>query len=631
MCGIAGIYDQSGAPVSEALLRQMTDAMQHRGPDGAGYMLHGSVGLGHRRLSIIDIDGGAQPMGNEDGSIQVVFNGEIYNFIELRKELVACGHVFKTRSDTEVIVHAYEQWGLQFADRLNGMFAFALYDSNARKLVLARDHLGIKPLYFTTVKSQFLFASEIKSLMRHPAFNRELDREALAELFTFRYVPSPKSLVKGIFKLPPGHLMTITHDRVSVQRFWNQVPIPRQASNEKAIIEEYQHLLDDALSLQLRSDVPLGLFLSSGIDSGVLLALMSQKSERPIEAFTVDFENGQKTNESTDAAVMAKRHGAHHHCITVSANDYATYFERYMGDIEEPVGHEAAPAFYFLAKLAGSRVKVALTGQGADEPWAGYARYVGVKLSKLYSSLPLAMTQLLSQVVTRLPLPSERLKRGVVALPERDLLTRFVKIYSFFSAEMKAQLYNDALRHEAMASPYAVPEALRRLQKDVAHLDALSQILYIDTRTSLPDDLLMVGDKTSMANSLEVRVPFLDKRLVELIESLPPHLKLRGITGKYLHKKALLKWLPQQEVYRKKKGFANPINKWMKGPLRPLVDDCLLSHDSVIASYFNRDYVRRILEADRQGHADYTRQIYLLLSLELWHRTFFKSQTVERA
>jgi asparagine synthase (glutamine-hydrolysing) len=631
MCGIAGIYDQTGAPVNESLLRRMTDTMQHRGPDGVGTFIRNNVGLGHRRLSIIDIGGGAQPMGNEDDSIQVVFNGEIYNYIELRNDLLSYGHIFKTQSDTEVIVHAYEQWGLQFADRLNGMFSFAIYDANTQKLILARDHLGIKPLYFTTIRSQFLFASEIKSLMQHPEFQRELDREALTELFTFRYVPSPKSLVKGVFKLPPGHFMTIRHDQVAVQRFWNQIPSPRRFTSEEAVIEEYQHLLDNALGLQLRSDVPLGLFLSSGIDSGVLMALMSQKSDRPIEAFTVDFEDGQGTNEATDAAVMAKRHGANHHCITVSSSEYEKYFERYMGDIEEPVGHEAAPAFYFLAKLASSRVKVALTGQGADEPWAGYARYVGVKLSKLYSSLPLAMTQMFSNVVSRLPLPSERLKRGVVALPERDVLTRFIKIYSFFSAEMKAQLYNDALRGEALASPYAAPESLKRLQKDVAHLDPLSQILYIDTRTSLPDDLLMVGDKTSMANSLEVRVPFLDRRLVELIETLPPELKLRGITGKYLHKKALLKWLPHQEVYRQKKGFANPINKWMKGPLRKLVDDCLLSRDSMLASYFNQDYIKRILEADRQGRADHTRQIYLLLSLELWHRTFFKAQPAGHA
>jgi asparagine synthase (glutamine-hydrolysing) len=603
----------------------MTNAMHHRGPDGAGILIDKEVGFGHRRLSIIDIDGGSQPIANEDGTVHVVFNGEIYNYIELRDELAARGHVFKTRSDTEVIVHAYEEWGLEFADRLNGMFACAVLDGRTRNIVLARDHLGIKPLYFTSIGSQFIFASEIKALMQHPKFQRELDRDALSELFTFRYVPSPKSLIKDVFKVPPGHLMCVSQDRVAVRRFWNHIPKVRDRINEAALIEEYQYLLNDALKLQLRSDVPLGLFLSSGVDSGALMALMSLNSERPIEAFTIDFEDGQTTNEATDAAVVAKRYGANHHCLTIKPQEYVKYFERYMADIEEPVGHEAAPAFYFLSKLASTRVKVALTGQGADEPWAGYGRYVGVKLSRLYSCLPTSLTQLVSNTVNKLPLFNERLRRGVVALPERDPLTRFIKIYSFFSAEMKSQLYNDALRNEVMSFLHPAPDGLRRLQRDVAHLDILSQILYIDTRTNLPDDLLMVGDKTSMANSIEVRVPFLDRRLVEFIESLPSNLKLKGFTGKYLHKKALLKWLPRRDVYRPKKGFSNPINKWMKGPMRALVDDCLLSRDSMIASYFNQDYIRRILTLDREGHADNTRHIYLLLSLELWHRTFLKT------
>ena len=602
----------------------MTDSIGHRGPDGVGYFVHNEVGLGHRRLSIIDVEGGAQPIGNEDGTVQVVFNGEIYNFIELRKELLSFGHVFKTRSDTEVIVHAYEQWGMDFVNRLNGMFAFALFDLANKKLLLARDHLGIKPLYYTTVGSQFLFASEIKSLMQHPKFRREVDREALAQLFTFRYVPSPKSLMKDVFKLPPGHLMVVSRRGVEVHRFWTQVPCLRVGAKEGDLIEEYQELLEDVVRMQLRSDVPLGLFLSSGIDSGVLLALMSSRSERPVEAFTIDFEDGQETNESSDAARVARRFGANHHCMHVTSDDYASYFDRYMRDIEEPVGHEAAPAFYFLSKLASGNVKVALTGQGADEPWAGYGRYVGVKLSTMYSRLPTALTQALAAIILRMPLPSERLKRGVVALGERDLLTRFVKIYSFFSGEMKAQLYKDALRSDLLAAPNAPADAIRHLQQQVAHLDPLSQILYIDTRTNLPDDLLMVGDKTSMANSIEVRVPFLDRRLVEFIESLPPGLKLRGMTGKYLHKKALLKWLPNEDVYRPKKGFANPIAKWLRTSMRPLIEDCLLSRDSMIASYFDQAFIRRIVDADRQGRENFTRQIYLLLSLELWHRSFLR-------
>ena len=624
MCGISGIFDRSGACADQALLERMTEALRHRGPDGVGHFIHGQVALGHRRLSILDVEGGAQPISNEDGNVQVVFNGEIYNFIELRKELAALGHVFKTRSDTEVIVHAYEQWGAELVDRLNGMFAFALFDVAAGALLLARDHLGVKPLYYTVIGSQFLFASEIKALMQHPGFRREVDRQALAELFTFRYVPSPKTLIQGVFKLPPGHLMRVSSNEASVHRFWNRLPASRAGASQADLIDEYQGLLDDTVRLQLRSDVPLGLFLSSGVDSGVLLSLMSTRSAGPVEAFTIDFEDGHATNESTDAARVARRHGALHHCLRVTAGDYAHYFERYMHDVEEPVGHEAAPAFYFLSKLAGSRVKVALTGQGADEPWAGYGRYVGVKLSLWYSRLPEALKRTIALLVARMPLPSETLKRGVASLGERDLLMRFVKIYSFFSADMKTQLYRDGLRSDMLALPHAPADAIRHLQQDVAHLDPLSQMLYIDTRSNLPDDLLMVGDKTSMANSLEVRVPFLDRRLVEFIESVPSHLKLRGLTGKYLHKKALLKWLPREDVYRKKKGFANPISQWLRSSMRPLVDDCLLSRDSMIATHFDQGYIRRILEQDRQGRENFTRQIYLLLSLELWHRSFMR-------
>jgi asparagine synthase (glutamine-hydrolysing) len=622
MCGISGVFDQSGNAIDREVLQRMTSAMGHRGPDGVGHFVDHEAGLGHRRLSIIDIEGGAQPISNEDDSLQLVFNGEIYNFVELHAELVKLGHRFKTRTDTEVIVHAYEEWGAECLSRLNGMFAIAIWDTRRRSLFLARDHLGIKPLYYTMIGTQLVFASEIKSLMQHPRFSREVDMHSLSELFTFRCVPSPKTLIKGVFKLPPGHLMEVTRVASRVRRFWTHVPHPAIPPSEGQLIDRYQTLLEDAVRLQMRSDVPVGLFLSSGIDSGVLLALMSQHAAGPVQAFTVDFEQGQETNEAIDAAKVARRYGADHHRLNVTSADYATYFDRYMLDIEEPVAHEAAPAFYFVSKLASRHVKVALTGQGADEPWAGYHRYRGVKLSTLYSRLPRALTQQIAKTVGGVPLPMERLKRGVAALGERDLLTRFIKIYSFFSPEMKHGLYKGVLKDMFDTDPYSAKASISHLQHDVRHLDPLSQMLYIDTRTSLPDDLLMVGDKTSMANSIEVRVPFLDRRLVEFIESLPANLKLKGMTGKYLHKKALLKWLPHKDVYRKKKGFDNPIAHWMRTDMRPLVDDCLLSQNSMIARYFDQQYIRKILELDRQGKENFTRQIYLMLSLELWHRAF---------
>jgi asparagine synthase (glutamine-hydrolysing) len=622
MCGFCGIFDRSGDPIDKVTLERMTTVLKHRGPDGDGHFWDREIALGHRRLSIIDVEGGAQPIGNEDGSLQVVFNGEIYNFVELRKELEGDGHTFKTRSDTEVIVHAYEQWGTDCVNRFNGMFAFAIWDKHKRELFVARDHLGIKPLYYTLIGDRLAFASEIKALLQVPGCPREIDLDALADLFTFRYVPSPKTLFRGIFKLPPGYLMRATKNEIEIRRFWSWVPRLITNWREEELIEEYQSLLEDAVRLQLRSDVPLGLFLSSGVDSGVLLAIMSNYSARPVQTFTIGFEEGAKTNEVEDAGETARRFGADHYSTMLSYKDYASYFERYMSDLEEPVADEPAPAFYFLAKITRERVKVALTGQGADEPWAGYDRYLGVKLSTYYSRLPRLITDSFAPVIAKIPGRMERMKRGIESLGEPDILTRFAKIYSFFSADMKAQLFKGLLKERFEAAPYGAMETLRRLQADVQHLDPLSQMLYIDTRANLPDDLLMVADKTSMANSLEVRVPFLDHRLVEFVESLPPSLKLKGMTGKYLLKKALTKWLPPETIYRKKKGFAHPIADWLRTSMRPLVEDCLLSNKSSLSRYFDQDYMRQLYKRHREGKEPYMRHIYLLVSLELWHRTF---------
>ena len=625
MCGICGIFNFNGAPIDKELLGAMTSTMRHRGPDGSGTYVAQGIGLGHRRLSIIDLEGGNQPIGNEDGGLQVVFNGEIYNFVELRKELETHGHVFKTHSDTEVIVHAYEQWGKGCVRRFNGMFAFALWDSQQRQLFLARDHLGIKPLYYIDLSSRVLFASEIKALLQDPDCHREVDVEALAELFTFRYVPSPKTLFKSIRKVPPGHWMTLSPRGIEVERFWDWIPRLREEYNEATLIEEYQALLEDAVRLQLRSDVPLGLFLSSGIDSGALLAIMSKYSSGPVQTFTIGFEGGEKTNEIDGACSLAKMFGADHHFMMVKPEDYMKYYENYLWDIEEPLGNESAAAFYFVSKITRKKVKVALTGQGADEPWAGYDRHFGVKLSALYGRMPSMVTNAFATLVTKMPGRFERLKRGVISLNEPDMLTRFAKIYSFFSADMKQQLFKGPLRVQIVDDENRAKEALRRLQTDVQHLDPVTQMLYIDTRANLPDDLLMVGDKTSMANSLEARVPFLDVRLIEFIESLPPHLKLKGFTGKYLHKKALGKWLPKEVINRKKKGFANPVDQWFRTRMRPFVEECLLAPDAAVGIYFDQNYIRDMLKWDREGKDQLRRHLYLLVSFELWHRTFIRN------
>ncbi len=622
MCGICGVFDFNGAPIHPELVRQMSAALAHRGPDGDGHYISGEIGLGHRRLSIIDLSGGAQPIANEDHTLQIVFNGEIYNYIELREDLLKRGHLFRTDSDTEVILHAYEEWQFECLSRFNGIFAFAIWDSQHKRLFIARDHLGVKPLYYTLPGDQFLFGSEIKALLVHRECPREVDIQALSELFTLRYVPSPRTLFLGIHKLPPGHMMVVSRYGVDVRRYWKWTPRIREVSDELTLIETYQDLIEDAVRLQMRSDVPVGLFLSSGIDSGALLALMNRHASGPVHTFTIGFEDGERSNETDDARTIARKFGADHTEMIVTPKDYINYYQRYLWDLEEPVGNETAAAFHFVSWIASQKVKVVLTGQGADEPWAGYPRYVGARLSGMYSRIPSMITSNIVRPLVTCLAKDERLRRGVASLAERDMLTRLVKVYSFYSDQMKSRLFQPWIREIISVDGCEARKSLERLHDDVAEFDPVTQMTYIDTRANLPDDLLMVGDKTSMAHSLEARVPFLDYRIIEFAESLPPQFKLRNLKGKYLHKKAIEKWLPLEIVYRKKKGFANPINQWLRTQMSEFVGECLLSGDSAVGRYFDRDYIRRLVKDHENGVQNHLRHIYLLISFELWHRQF---------
>lgn len=625
MCGICGIFDAGGHPVDREQIERMSSAIRHRGPDGSGSYVSGEIGLGHRRLSIIDPDGGSQPIANEDGGLHVIFNGEIYNFVELREELQKKGHIFKTRSDTEVILHGYEEWGLGCVNRFNGIFAFALWDGNSRKLVLARDHLGVKPLYYTIVGHRFLFASEIKALLADPACPREVDLPSLGQLFTLRYVPSPDTMFQGIKKLPPAHWMVVSSRGVESRSYWDWKPEIRRDTDEQTLIEQYRALVEDAVRLQMRSDVPVGLFLSSGIDSGALLALMSTSARGPVHTFTIGFESGEKTNETDDARRMAARFGADHSEMIVAPGDYQKYFERYLWDLEEPVGNETAAAFYFVSLIASRKVKVALTGQGADEPWAGYHRHIGIKLSRAYSRLPSLLTRHMVRPIVESFARDERLKRGVSALQEPDLLARFVKVYSFYTSEMKENLFQPWVKEQVSSDGHEARAALQRLQAKVQHLDPLTQMLYVDVRANLPDDLLMVADKTAMANSLEARVPFLDYRLVEFAETLPPGMKLRWFRRKHLHKKAIEKWLPKSVVHRKKKGFENPIDLWLRTQMSRYVGDCLMSEAAAVRRYFDRRFIQQLITEHEANRQNYLRHIYLLISFELWYERFIRN------
>jgi asparagine synthase (glutamine-hydrolysing) len=621
MCGIAGICHIDGNKADSYLLQRMTESVRHRGPDGSGAFLSDNVAFGHRRLSIIDLEGGSQPISNEDGSVHVVFNGEIYNFIELREELKSKGHNFRTRSDTEVIVHGYEEWGLSCVQRFNGIFAFALWDARQQQLMLARDHLGVKPLYYHFRDGRLLFASEIKAILEAQDCPREVCLPALAMLFTLRYVPAPSTLFAGVLKLRPGHLLLANSRGIDVQRYWHWRPRRPGNFNERKVIDQYRELLQDSIRLQMRSDVPVGLYLSSGIDSSALLAVMRQYTGAALHTFTIGFEDGEASNETNDARKLAERFGAEHSEMILGPRDYERYYERYLWDLEEPVGHEPAVAFYFLSLLASAKVKVVLCGQGADEPWAGYHRYVGIKLSELYAKLPRPVARGIATFVDRFG-RNERLIRGVHSLAERDVLSRILKVYSFYHSAMKEELFQPWLKELIGTDEAVAREAIEPLYSDVEDLDALSQMLYIDTRASLPDDLLMVADKLSMANSVEARVPYLDHRLVEFIESLPPGLKLRGFQGKYIHKKALAQWVPREVAYRPKKGFAHPIDRWLRGRMSIVVEEYLLSEESAVNRYFNRVYIRRMIQDHEAGRRNYLRHLYLLISFELWHRRF---------
>jgi asparagine synthase (glutamine-hydrolysing) len=452
-----------------------------------------------------------------------------------------------------------------------------------------------------------------------------VDLAGMGQLFTLRYVPAPKTLFYGIKKLPCGHAMVVGAQGVEVWRYWNWTPKIRKIQDERPLIETYQHLIEDAVRLQMRSDVPVGLFLSSGVDSGALLALMSQHASGPVRTFTIGFENGARTNETEGAREMARRFGADHSEMIVGPKDYQTYYERYLRDLEEPVGNETAAAFYFVSLIASERVKVALTGQGADEPWAGYHRYVGARVSQLYSRLPQLLTkEVLEPVVTRFA-SNELIRRGVKSLNDPDVLTRLIKMYSFFSSDMKEQLFQPWVRDQISTDGSEARESLKWLYSDVSDLDPLTQMVYIDTRANLTDDLLMVADKTAMANSLETRVPFLDYRIVEFAETLPPTLKLRWLQGKYLHKKAIEKWLPKEVVYRKKKGFANPIDQWLRAQMWKFVGDCLMSDRAAVRQYFDGSYIRQLLNDHETGRRNYLRHIYLLISFELWHQEFISA------
>ncbi|MGI8801063.1 MAG: asparagine synthase (glutamine-hydrolyzing) [Solirubrobacteraceae bacterium] len=615
MCGIAGILTP-GAAVAAETLRAMVAAMVHRGPNGSGLWIDGDVGLGMRRLAIVDVAGGEQPLGNEDGRVRVVFNGEIYNHGELRGWLAARGHTLASRTDGEVIAHLYEELGARFVERLDGIFAIALWDGAARRLVLARDQLGVKPLYLHRSPGGGLrFASELKALLRDPAVPRRLDVQALDEHLTFRFTPAPRTLLDGVEKLEPATVLVAGDGGVTRRRYWDAAPAERRDLSFDAAAEELRARFELAVARQMMSDRPIGAMLSGGIDSAAVVAMMARSSSR-VRTFTVGFEGGGDADETGLARATAARFGTDHEDLILPAGDFARDLEETVVALEEPVATSSAIGFRAVSRLASSSVPVLLSGQGADEMLAGYWRHVGERVAGAAAGLRLGAP--LGRLAARATSP--RLERGLRAVGHRDTLERFVDIYAVFTSEQKEHLYRPQLRERLADSRPAA--CVERHRQPVRDRDPLGQMLHVDTRLWLPDDLLLVGDKMSMAESVEMRVPFLDRELVEYVESLPSAYKLRRGQRKAVFKRAMRGVLPAAVIHRRERGFATPVGRWLRHDLQDEARRVLLDAPTLGRDLFDLGYVERLVDQHRRGAADHTRQLFTLMSLELWAGRF---------
>jgi asparagine synthase (glutamine-hydrolysing) len=621
MCGIAGVRTP-GSAVDRSVVAAMLAQMHHRGPDGEGLWVDGDVALGMRRLAIVDVEGGKQPLVNEDGAVKVVFNGEIYNHLELRELLRGRGHSFTSDTDGEVIPHLYEEFGPDFVDRLDGIFAFALWDSEQEALMLARDHLGVKPLYFHHDGEMLRFASELKALIVDPAVRRELALGAVDEYLTFRFTPAPNTLLAGVQKLEPATYALLKGRQLVRHRYWDPRPVERDDLTLEEAATEFRDLLRKAVHRQMMSDRPIGAMLSGGIDSAAVVALMSEASTK-VKTFTVGFEGGGDADETGLARETAQLFDTEHHDAIVPLRDFGDQLAGVIETLEEPVGTSSAMGFREVARLARPVVPVLLSGQGADELLAGYWRYIGEWIAartlgvvnRLHLEKPVGMAA--RRVKTA------RLERGLRALRYPDTLTRFVNIYSVFSPAQKQQMYGAEMHpYLSMNGSGGPAQHVERYRLEAADRDSLSQMMYVDTRLWLPDDLLLVGDKTSMAESVEMRVPFLDRALVEFTESLPSSYKLRRGVRKLVEKEALSGLLPSAIVHRKERGFVTPLATWLREGLHTPARDLLLDSDGVCGSLMNRKYVASILDDHRDGRADFSRQLFCLYSLELWARRF---------
>ena len=634
MCGICGILNFNRNRVAErGVLEEMNRQIIHRGPDDAGFYLSGNIGMAMRRLSIIDVQSGHQPMTNEDGSVWLVFNGEIYNHQELRQQLEKRGHRYRSHSDTETIVHLYEEYGQDCVTYLRGMFAFAIWDSRRCTLFVARDRLGIKPLYFLRTHEHFLFASEIKALLAHPRVRAEFNRDVLPEYLAFGYLSGPRTMFTGIEKLLPGHTIEINErGDIRIQQYWDLPQDAKQQGNpEKYYVDTYRELLEESVASHLMSDVPLGMFLSGGLDSSAIAALMSKIRKEPIETFAVGYDE-EAYSELRYARAVAGHIGSIHHEVRVSSEDFFGALPKLIWHEDEPLVWPSSVSLYFVARLASERVKVVLTGEGSDETLGGYARYPWTiwnsRFDHIYRSvLPSGLRRRIREQIG----DSGRLGAAARRRLQHTFLGRdteswssfyFDNFYCAFSESDQA----DLLIREGPSDPgSAYRDTLAYWEN--AKGDLLDRLLYTDVKTYLVE-LCMKQDQMSMAASIESRVPFLDHVLVEFAASVPARFKTRGMSGKLILKSAVKDLLSESIIHRRKMGFPTPLATWILGPQLTTLEKMLLSPRSVSRGLFRPEAVRRLFAEHRANHRDHSDRIWRLLNLEIWQRVFIDRDPV---
>ncbi|PYU12506.1 MAG: asparagine synthase (glutamine-hydrolyzing) [Acidobacteria bacterium] len=620
MCGICGQYNfGTDAPVRRRDIEAMTKTISHRGPDDEGYYIEGPLGFGFRRLSIIDLSGGHQPMSDREESVWVIFNGEIYNFPELKKELEGYGHVFATKSDTEVIIHGYKQWGDEVLNRLNGMFGLAIWDVRRKRMLLARDAMGIKLLYYRVEDGRLYFGSEMRPIREAMEDKAEVDPTSLNLFLRYRYTPAPFTILKGVRKLAPGTKLTVQNGSHEVSRWYRFKPTPfAPAKSPSEAREELLELYKGAIRRQLISDVPVGLLLSGGMDSSLLLALMNLNgSSWP--TYTVGYGSSFADDELSDAAETANTLRSNHTSVQITRSIFEENLPKIVASLEEPIATSSIVPMYFVCQRARQDVKVALVGQGPDELFGGYKRHLGVRYGALWAGLPNWMRGAISSTVAALP-RNETLKRGVYSLAVPDRMRRYQHVLSLLPAGQVDELFQDGLLGPDSG------DTILRCWEDLTDLmtstDELGGLQFLELRSTLPDELLMYADKLSMAHGLELRVPYIDKEIVEYVERLPANLKVRNGSRKWLHRQVCRTYLPESVLKRPKRGFAvNAVDGWFRGAMDGKMAQTLLDRDSKIYQFLRPSVVSSLFQQHASGRHDNHKVLFSLVVFEEWLRT----------